>query len=258
VGVLVTSAAAPSPFPPIADYAFLSDYHTGALVARDGSIDWLCVPRFDASSVFASLLDREAGTFRVGPYGMTAPVARSYEPGSNVVVTTWKGLQGWLEVREALTVGPATGEDTVTPHARPPADNDADHMIVRTITCLEGEVEVELVCVPAFDYGRTAAEWALVDGRRGVADASGAGQTIRLYTDLQLGIEANQARARHTLRAGERAYAALSWDEGLRGPSDIDEATARLDATLHFGASGWDEPDHLPTTGGARRSSARR
>src|SRR3954464_8566191 len=77
------SAAAPSPFPPIAQYAFLSDCHTGALVAPDGTIDWLCVPRFDAPSVFGSLLDRQAGGFRFGPYGINHPASRAYEPGTH-------------------------------------------------------------------------------------------------------------------------------------------------------------------------------
>jgi GH15 family glucan-1,4-alpha-glucosidase len=228
------SAAAPSPFPPIADYAFLSDCHTSALVAPDGSIDWLCVPRFDAPSVFGTLLDREAGAFRLAPFGTTVPTARYYEPGTNVLCTTWKTPQGWLVIRDALTLGPTTGEDIVTPHTRPPADEDADHMLVRTVECLEGQVEMELVCEPAFDYGRTPAEWTLVDGSRHVADATGAGVTIRLRTDLPLGIEANRIRARHTLRAGDRAYAALSWGGNLAGPEDFADADRRMQATIGF------------------------
>src|SRR5215467_4256768 len=179
------SAAAPSPFPPIADYAFLSNCHTGALVAPDGAIDWLCVPRFDAPSLFGSLLDRQAGSFRLGPFGINHPTARTYEPGTNVLVTTWRTPTGWIEVRDALTMGPTQGVDEITPHTRPPADDDADHMLVRTVRCLDGRVEVELVCEPVFDYGRTPAEWTMVDGIH-VADAAGAGQTVRLATDLAL------------------------------------------------------------------------
>ncbi len=228
------SAAAPSPFPPIADYAFLSDCHTGALVAPDGSIDWLCVPRFDSPSMFGTLLDREAGHFRFGPFGTTVPTARHYEPGTNVLLTSWFTGRGWVVVRDALTMGPTAAEDVITPHTRPPVDDDADHMLVRTIICLDGEVEIELVCSPAFDYGRTPAEWTLVGNDRHAADATGAGQTIRLATDLKLGIEGNRARARHYLRAGERAYCSLSWEHDLVGPGDTDEATERLDATGRF------------------------
>jgi GH15 family glucan-1,4-alpha-glucosidase len=230
----VQSAAAPSPFPPIADYAFLSDCHTGALVAPDGSIDWLCVPRFDAPSVFGTLLDREAGSFRLAPFGTSVPSGRYYEPGTNVLVTTWKTPGGWVEVRDALTMGPTTHEDNITPHTRPPADEDADHMLVRWVRCLEGEVQIELVCEPAFDYGRTPAEWTLVEGSRHTADASGAGQTIRLQTDLELGVEVNRVRARHTLKPGETTYAALAWGEGLAASGDAEDAKQRLDATVGF------------------------
>jgi GH15 family glucan-1,4-alpha-glucosidase len=228
------SAAAPSPFPPIADYAFLSDCHTGALVAPDGSIDWLCVPRFDSPSVFGMVLDREAGMFRFAPFGINVPSGRHYEAGTNVLITTWKTPRGWVEVRDALAMGPTKREDVITPHTRPPADEDAEHMLVRTVTCLDGEVEIELVCEPAFDYGRTPGEWTLVDGSRHVADATGAGQTIRLQTDLELGIEGGRVRARHTLSAGDRAFAALSWEDGLITPVDVDDATARLDDTVRF------------------------
>jgi alpha,alpha-trehalase len=196
------SAAMPSPFPPIEDYAFLSDCHTGALVAPDGSVGWLCVPRFDAPSVFGTLLDRAAGYFRVGPFGINVPTARAYEPGTNILATTWNTPGGWVVVRDALTLGPRQGDDTVTPHTRPPADDDADHMLVRTAECIEGQVEVELVCEPVFDYGRTGASWTLADGDRHVADATGAGSTVRLTTDMALGIEGERVRARPVVGRG--------------------------------------------------------
>jgi alpha,alpha-trehalase len=241
------SAAAPSPFPPIADYAFLSNCHTGALIAPDGAIGWLCVPRFDSASVFGSLLDREAGYFRFGPFGINHPTARVYEPGTNVLSTTWKTPTGWVLVRDALTMGPRQGDDLITPHTRPPADDDADHMLVRTVRCLDGAVEIELVCEPVFDYGRTPADWTLVDGDRHTADATGAGQTLRLRTDLAVGVEGNRVRARHVLSAGEECYCALSWADGLTAPGDVTEASRQIDATTSFWRTWLDRarmPDH--------------
>jgi GH15 family glucan-1,4-alpha-glucosidase len=241
------SAAAPSPFPPIADYAFLSDCHTGALVAPDGTIDWLCVPRFDAPSVFGSLLDRQAGGFRFGPFGINVPTARVYEPGTNILLTTWKTTTGWVIVREALVLGPRRGEDLITPHTRPPADQDADHLLVRVAMCLDGEVEMELTCEPVFDYGRVPAKWNVSKdghtadagwGPPGGKDKAGkgvsTGQTIRLQTDMAVGQEGDWVRARHVLKQGEQIYCSLSWAEQLAAPEDVDDANTRLAATAKF------------------------
>jgi GH15 family glucan-1,4-alpha-glucosidase len=233
-GAGAASAAAPSPFPPIAEYAFLSDCHTGALVAPDGAVDWLCVPRFDSPSVFGSLLDRQAGAFRFAPFGINVPTARAYEPGTNVMVTTWKTPSGWVVVRDALVMGPTRGPDTITPHTRPPADFDAGHVLVRTAECLEGRVEMQIVCEPVFDYGRIPATWMLVDGTAHAADANGGDTVIRLQTDLLVGIEGGALRGRHVLVAGERAYCALSWAEGLDAPADVDDAIDRVATTVTY------------------------
>jgi GH15 family glucan-1,4-alpha-glucosidase len=226
------SAAMPSPFPPIAEYAFLSNCHTGALVASDGAIDWLCVPRFDSPSIFGTLLDREAGSFRFGPFGINVPSSRLYEPGTNILNTTWHTPTGWAMVRDALTIGPTQREDEITPHTRAPADDDAHHMLVRTVLCLDGSVDVELLCEPDFDYGRTPAEWTL-RGRH-TADATGAGLTVRLRSSIPLGAEDETAQARHTLQKGEQAFCSLSWAEELASPEDIDEANQRMAETTSY------------------------
>jgi GH15 family glucan-1,4-alpha-glucosidase len=222
-----------SPFPKIDDYAFLSNCHTGALVGGDGSVEWLCVPRFDSPSLFGSLLDREAGSFRFGPYGIDHPTTRIYLPGSNVVETTWKTPTGWIVVRDALTMGPHDSDDCVTPHTRPPTDSDASHMLVRTAYCLEGTVEVEAVCEPAFDYGRTPITWQLEEGRHR-ALGTAPGLTIRLQSDISLGIEGHRIRGRHELHPGETVYCALSWSDKLETPAHAAQAVAAIDATVDY------------------------
>jgi GH15 family glucan-1,4-alpha-glucosidase len=220
-----------SPFPKIADYAFLSNCHTGALVSLDGSVDWLCLPSFDSPSIFGSLLDREAGTFRFGPYGINHPTTRVYVPGTNVVETTWKTPSGWIVVRDALIMGRHDSDDCVTPHTRPPADIDASHMLVRTAVCIEGRVEVEAVCEAVFDYGRTPATWQLDSGRHS-ATGRGPGATIRLQSDIPLGVEGNRIRGRHVLHRGDTVYCALSWSDKHPVPADAAEAVAAIDRTV--------------------------
>ncbi len=239
-----------SPFPPIADYGFLSDCHTGALVASDGSIEWMCLPHFDSPSVFGSMLDRGAGSWRVGPYGIYVPAGRRYIPGTNMIETTWMTPQGWLRVVDALTIGPWHDNKHGSSHTRPPTDYDADHLLVRMIECIQGQVQVEIVCEPMLDYGATPADWTVVHtGEEGICamDATDDASAFRLFSDIRMGIEGNRTHGRHTMVEGEKRFCALSWTEGLGGPHTIDQAEGHLNRTAQFWRTWLAEgtyPDH--------------
>ncbi len=242
-----------SPFPPIADYAFLSDCETVALVAPSGSIEWMCLPRSDSPSVFGALLDRDAGIFKLAPADVDVPAGRRYLPGTNVLETTWMTRMGWMIVRDCLCIGPWHHEgDRSTTHRRSPTDHDADHVLLRTVKCVQGIVEVNLDCEPAFDYGREAGDWEYTGDSYNEATSqsmNGAGPDgprLRLTTDLRMGFEGRRARARTTLREGDTAFVALSWSEHP-APRDYQEAYDRMERTNDF----WREwlnrgrfPDH--------------
>ena len=175
------------------------------------------------------------GFFRFGPFGINHPTARAYEPGTNVLVTTWKTPTGWIVVRDALTMGPRDHEDQITPHTRPPADDDADHMLVRTVECLDGQrrgrarLRAGLRLRPRRRRsGRSSTAAATRPTRPAPGRRSGS------QSDLALGIEGDRVRARHVLEPGDRAYCALSWAEELAAPQDVDEAEARIAATTRF------------------------
>jgi alpha,alpha-trehalase len=239
-----------SPFPPIADYGFLSDCHTGALVSSDGSIEWMCLPHFDSPSVFGAMLDRGAGSWRVGPYGIFVPAGRRYIPGTNMIETTWMTPQGWLRVIDALTIGPWHDNKHGSSHTRPPTDYDADHLLVRMVECVQGQVQVEIVCEPMLDYGAAPAHWAIVrTGEDGVCsmDATDDVTAFRLFSDIRMGIEGNRAHGRHTMVEGEKRFCALSWTEGLGGPHTVEQAEGHLERTAHFWRTWLAEgtyPDH--------------
>ena len=112
-----------NPFPPIADYAFLSDCENSCLISSSGSVEWLCVPRPDSPSVFGAILDRGAGHFRIEPLRrFGARPARRYLPGSLILETTWQTHTGWMIVRDALVMGPVARHRDAVAHASPCAD----------------------------------------------------------------------------------------------------------------------------------------
>ena len=112
-----------SPFPPIADYAFLSDCEACALVAPSGNVEWMCLPRFDGPSIFGAMLDRDAGTFQLAPADTTVPAGRRYLPGTMVLETTWGTRTGWVIVRDVLLIGPWHHDDERSKtHRRSPTD----------------------------------------------------------------------------------------------------------------------------------------
>jgi GH15 family glucan-1,4-alpha-glucosidase len=238
-----------SAFPPIGDYAFLSDCQTTALVAPSGNVEWLCLPRMDSPSVFGSILDRDAGSFRIAPADVGVPAARRYIPGTMVLETSWETRMGWVIVRDALGIGPWHHQtERSGTYRRSPTDHDADHVMLRLVECVEGSVEIKLDCEPAFDYGGLVADWSYVGSgyTEALARSEGMDLELRLVTDLRLGFEGPRARARTALHEGEVAFVALGWSDHQL-PSTYGEAAEWLARTGRF----WREwlkhgtfPDH--------------
>lgn len=167
--------------------------------------------------MFGAILDRSAGHFRLGPYGVSVPSARRYLPGSLIMETTWQTHTGWLIVRDALVMGPWHDlERRSRTHRRTPMDWDAEHILLRTVRCVSGTVELMMSCEPAFDYHRVGATWEYSANAYGEAIARATKQpdahpTLRLTTNLRIGLEGREARARTRMKEGDDVFVALSW-----------------------------------------------
>jgi GH15 family glucan-1,4-alpha-glucosidase len=220
---------------PIGEYAFLSDGEVSALVAPGGSVDWMCLPRFDGPSAFGQILGRHAGSFRVGPSDLAVPSDRRYLPGTMILETSWGTATGWIIVRDVLLMGPWRHEtDRSATYLRTPNDYEAEHILLRTIRCVSGEVQLVTECEPVLDYGRSKVRWEHEgDGyHQGVARAEGSDIQLRLTTDLRLGFEGGQARTRSLLKQGDYRFIALSWG-ATEPPTTYEEAYSRLVWTAH-------------------------
>jgi GH15 family glucan-1,4-alpha-glucosidase len=224
-----------SAFPPIADYAFLSDCEVAALVAPSGNVEWMCLPRLDSPSVFGAMLDRGAGGFRLGPADVTVPAARRYLPGTNVLETSWGSGGGWIIVRDVLLIGPWHHDATIShPHRRAPTDYEAEHILLRTVRCVNGEVQLVMDCEPVFDYGRQRANWHYTDHGyyQGVARAANLDLELTLTTDMRLGFEGPRASTRTLIKEGETRFCALAWSDHA-APFTYEDAYKRVVWTAH-------------------------
>jgi GH15 family glucan-1,4-alpha-glucosidase len=236
-----------SPFPPIAELGFLSDCETAALVAPSGSIEWLCVPRIDSPSVFGALLDRDAGSFRLGPADVQVPASRRYLPGTNVLETSWGTTTGWIIVRDVLLIGPWHAEEARSrSQRRAPTDYDAQHILLRTVRCVNGEVQLTMDCEPRFDYGRTFGSWSYTESgyHQGRCSCTGTDMELTLTSDLNIGFEGPRAIARTLIKEGESRFVALSWGTP-EPPRTYDDAYGRLVWTAHHWQH-WLARGHFP------------
>jgi GH15 family glucan-1,4-alpha-glucosidase len=241
-----------NPFPPIADYAFLSDCENTCLISSAGSVEWLCAPRPDSPSFFGAILDRSAGHFRISPYGVSVPAARRYLPGSLILETTWQTNTGWMIVRDTLVMSQWHDiESRSRTHRRTPTDWDAEHTLLRTVKCVSGTVELVMDCEPSFDYSRIPAGWEYAAEGYGEAIARAkrdpdAHPTLRLTTNLRLGLDGRQARARTRLKEGDDVFVALSFSSNA-APQTYAEAADKMWTTSECWRQ-WinvgDFPDH--------------
>jgi len=208
---------------PLADFALLSDCHRAALVSRDGSVDWLCAPRFDSPSVFARLLDDDAGHWRIGPVGPHR-ASRTYRDGALVLETRFRCEEGEASLTDALAAGPnERGHELGA---------DAPGALLRRVVCTRGRIRLEFDFSPRPEYGYVHPVLESCDG--GLRSRGGPLAMV-LSSPRPLEVEGSDARAVLELEKGEALRFALhvratdASPPRVWTPGEIDD---RLDETL--------------------------
>jgi GH15 family glucan-1,4-alpha-glucosidase len=184
---------------PIGDYAMLADCNSAALVSRQGSIDWLCLPRYDSDAVFARILDPEAGHWSISPCGSFSS-ERRYLPGTLVLETTFNTGTGTVRVTDAMAF--AAGQRGHDLGLTPP------HDLLRSVECVSGQVELEMELAPRPEYGLVRPLFrATDDGGR----TFGGPNLISVTAGVPVAIEESTMRSSFALAQGEVVGFALRW-----------------------------------------------
>ena len=172
---------------PIEDHGIIGDLHSIALVGVDGTIDWCCLPHFDSSSVFASILDDKIGGFFRIAAKNTVSHRQMYLPDSNVLVTRSYTAGAIGQIEDFMPIA-ENGRKSI-------------HQIIRRVSCVRGEITFDLECQPAFDYARAEHE-TKIDERGAVFQTVGA-HSYGLSSDIKLSKQKQGVKAKFVLREGE-------------------------------------------------------
>ena len=218
---------------PIAHYALLSDQHSAALVGRDGSIDWLCFPRFDSPSIFARLLGDEAGHWSMRAIAATE-VTRRYLNRTMALETTFRTPTGSVAITDALAMGDGNRGHEL--------GKGAPHLLLRRATCVEGEVELSPEYVPRLEYGLMYPVLDAVDG--GVAALGGADVLI-LSSPMALTVDQSAASGQLQLRRGESAGFALHHADRAETGSARVWSQSEIGARFEDTVSAWESWSEL-------------
>jgi GH15 family glucan-1,4-alpha-glucosidase len=225
----------------IGDYGMIGDCHSLALVGRDGSIDWLCFPRFDSSSVFARMLDQDAGHFRVAPAAAIQEVRRTYLPSTNVLATTFVTSDGELELTDCMPVRPF---DPESPTA---VDNCAS--VLRRVRCRSGRIDVTVDLRPRFEYGVVLPRFTRLSSR--TAAIVGGPDALWVRASGELDVDRQHIAARWELSAGDEAWIEVAWTPAVdRSPHDgtgdhVADMERRLAETVGFWEAWLDRCSYL-------------
>jgi GH15 family glucan-1,4-alpha-glucosidase len=199
----------------IENYALIGDCQTGALVGQDGSIDWLCFPRFDSPAIFAALLGSpENGRWRIAPADVAAISTRHYRPGTLILETTFETAGGAATVIDFM----------------PPRDGVAN--LIRIVEGVRGEVDLDFDLVMRFDYGRTIPWVSRIDGTTLRAIAGPDALTLTMPVELQG--EDLRTKGSFTVQAGERLAFSLIHGSSHLSPPDAGNPLELLRDTEAF------------------------
>ncbi|MGB3587828.1 MAG: glycoside hydrolase family 15 protein [Tunicatimonas sp.] len=176
-------------YPPIENYGVVGNLHTVALVGIHGSVDFMCFPRFDSPSIFASLLDKEkGGSFQIIPQLKDADYKQMYLPETNVLLSRFLAYEGMVEITDFMPV----------------REIEKECVLIRKVTVIRGEVNFKMRCCPRFDYARAEHEVSRNDEHEIIFESKGEDGTIcKLLSDVPLQEDGRDAEAEFTLKENQ-------------------------------------------------------